>query len=381
METAGQHMQQESAHELLGRQRHGLMARAPLGPVVLPFKTHPALIHRKKPTVGDSHPVRIARQVGQHRLGASKRPLGVDHPLALAHRCQPLVEEGTISQRRQFAEEPQPPRLVQAQQLFDEAPSHQPGQHAHRQKEARSASHPGLAVRSQSTAWHDAMYMRVMRQCRTPGMQHQRGTDACTQMLAVSSDGLQHLGGDIKQQPIEFYLVLVRQICNGRGQREDHVVILHGQQISLAGIEPALGCSALALGAVSVAAGVVGDQLGGAAIAAQHMSPQCRCAALLNGRHDLELRQAQVTALAVTPGGTMLEEDVGDLQSGPLHARTFRRQAWAPRGRSPRAAGQSPRGRRSMWSPASCAPAAPESRGYRPCAPADAWQSCGAGCG
>ena len=153
------------------------------------------------------------------------------------------------------------------------------------------------------------------------------------------------------------------------------------QQISLAGIEPALGCSALALGAVSVAAGVVGDQLGGAAIAAQHMSPQCRCAALLNGRHDLELRQAQVTALAVTPGGTMLEEDVGDLQSGPLHARTFRRQAWAPRGRSPRAAGQSPRGRRSMWSPASCAPAAPESRGYRPCAPADAWQSCGAGCG
>ena len=96
METAGQHMQQESAHELLGRQRHGLVARAPLGPVVLPFKNYPALIHRNKPAARDSHPVRIARQVGQHRLGAGKRPLGIDHPLALAHRCQPLVEAGTV---------------------------------------------------------------------------------------------------------------------------------------------------------------------------------------------------------------------------------------------------------------------------------------------
>ena len=225
------------------------------------------------------------------------------------------------------------------------------------------------------------MYMRVMRQCRTPGMQHQRGTDAGPQMLAVSRDGLQYLGGDIEQQPIEFGLVLVRQIGNGRGQREDHVVILHGQQIGLAGVKPALGCSALAPGAVAVAAGVVGDQFGGAAIAAQDMSPQCRCAALLNGRHDLALRQAQVAALAVTPGCTMLAEDVGDLQRGPLHARTVRPVAWAPVGRSPRAAGPSLRERRWMWSPASCAPAAPGSRGYRPCAPADAWQSCGAGCG
>ena len=65
MEAAGQHMQQESAHELLGRQRHGLVARASLGAVGLPSETRPALIHRKKSAVGDGHPVRIARQVGE----------------------------------------------------------------------------------------------------------------------------------------------------------------------------------------------------------------------------------------------------------------------------------------------------------------------------
>ena len=41
--------------------------------------------------------------------------------------------------------------------------------------------------------------------------QHQRGANACTQMLAVSRDGLQDLGCYIEQQPIEFDLVLVRQ--------------------------------------------------------------------------------------------------------------------------------------------------------------------------
>ena len=42
--------------------------------------------------------------------------------------------------------------------------------------------------------------------------------------------------------------------------------------------------------------------------------------ALNDGRHDLELHQAQVPALGLAPGGAMLTEDVGDLQGGPpLH--------------------------------------------------------------
>lgn len=118
-------------------------------------------------------------------------------------------------------------------------------------------------------------------------------------MFAICSDGLQYLGGDIKQQSVKLGLVLVRQIGNGRWQRENHVVILHGQQISLTGIEPALGCGALALGAVAIAAGVVGDLFGGTAFAAQDISSQRRRAALLDGRHDLELSQTQVAALLV----------------------------------------------------------------------------------
>ena len=47
------------------------------------------------------------------------------------------------------------------------------------------------------------------------------------------------------------------------------------------------------------------------------MATQHRRAALGDGRHHLELRQAQMPALGLAPGGAMLTEDVGDLQGGP----------------------------------------------------------------
>jgi hypothetical protein len=59
---------------------------------------------------------------------------------------------------------------------------------------------------------------------------------------------------------------------------------------------------------------VTGHVPGAAAFAAQDVSTQRRAATLFDGRHDLELRQAQVRTLRTTPGGAVLAEDVGDLQ-------------------------------------------------------------------
>ena len=40
-----QHMQQKAAHELVGLQRHGLVASLVLGSVILPAERHSRLIH------------------------------------------------------------------------------------------------------------------------------------------------------------------------------------------------------------------------------------------------------------------------------------------------------------------------------------------------
>ena len=49
-------------------------------------------------------------------------------------------------------------------------------------------------------------------------------------------------------------------------------------------------------------------------------------AALFDGRHDLELTQAQVAALRLAPSGPVRAEDVGDLQGGTPHEGGLRRR-------------------------------------------------------
>ena len=60
VKATGQNMQQEAAHELLHRERHGLVARTSFGSVILPAEGNATFIERDKPPVGDRHPVGVA---------------------------------------------------------------------------------------------------------------------------------------------------------------------------------------------------------------------------------------------------------------------------------------------------------------------------------
>jgi hypothetical protein len=76
----------------------------------------------------------------------------------------------------------------------------------------------------------------------------------------------------------------------------------------------------LALRAVSVAARVVGDLRLGARRAAQRVAAERGAAALFDGRHDLQLAEAQVAALVLSPRRPVGAEDIRDLQGRALHA-------------------------------------------------------------
>jgi len=54
------------------------------------------------------------------------------------------------------------------------------------------------------------------------------------------------------------------------------------------------------------------------------MSAESRRAAALNGRHHLQLLEAHVTGVGLTPSGPMIAEDVRDLQSWTGHPRALR---------------------------------------------------------
>src|SRR5712691_12618880 len=98
------------------------------------------------------------------------------------------------------------------------------------------------------------------------------------------------------------------------------MVVVQRQQVGLPGFEPALCGARLALRAMPVAAGVVGDLDLITGLATQYVSPQGRAAALFDGRHHLELTETQMTVLCLPPSRPVGAEDVRDLQGGAPHA-------------------------------------------------------------
>src|SRR6516165_7949461 len=73
---------------------------------------------------------------------------------------------------------------------------------------------------------------------------------------------------------------------------------------------------------MAVAAGVVGDGRvrAGVVLAARDMAAERRRAAALDRAHHLQLVEADVSAVGFTPSGTVVAEDIRDLQSWPAHA-------------------------------------------------------------
>ena len=100
-------------------------------------------------------------------------------------------------------------------------------------------------------------------------------------------------------------------------QGEDDMEIGNGQEFGLAVGQPFLGRRGLALRAVPVAAGVVGDAQMGAGLAAFDMTAQCRRSAALDRRHDFQLAEAHVTGVGRTPRRPAAAEDVRHLDRRP----------------------------------------------------------------
>src|SRR5712671_5309474 len=96
------------------------------------------------------------------------------------------------------------------------------------------------------------------------------------------------------------------------------------QQIGLARGEPVLRRRALALGAMAVPTRVVGDPAVAAILAALDMAAEGGRAAVLDGRHHLELAEAHMPSIGSAPSGPMVMKDVRDLQPRAAHRRRLR---------------------------------------------------------
>ena len=134
--------------------------------------------------------------------------------------------------------------------------------------------------------------------------------------FGIGGDRQHRLRRRLEQQVVDRGLVVEGDVGDLGGQREDDVEVADRQQVGLALGQPGARGGALALGAVPVAAGVVGDAPVAAVLAGLDVTAEGGGAAVLDRRHDLELLQAQMPGMGGPVGGAGSAEDVGDLERG-----------------------------------------------------------------
>ena len=221
---------------------------------------------------------------------------------------------------------------MQGGEPFEKEAAEQAREDAHGQEEAGLAGDPARPVRRQAAAGNDDVDVRMMGERRAPGVQYGGQADARAEMLRVGGDRGQRLGGGPEQEVVDGGLVLERDRADRRRQGEDDVIVGNRQELRLAVFEPLPRRRALALRAVAVAAGVVGDAFVRAVLAALDVSAERGGATGLDRRHDLQLGEAHVTGVGLAPRRPMGAKDVGDLQARPRHAAVVRRAAIASSG-------------------------------------------------
>ena len=145
-------------------------------------------------------------------------------------------------------------------------------------------------------------------------MQDGSEADARPEMPRVGGDRDQGVGRGTEQQVVDHSLVLQRDVGNRRRQREHHMVVGHGQEVGLVRRQPRACRRPLALRAVPVAAGVVADGRVVAVRAARDMAAERRRAAGADRRHDLELAEAEMSAMARDEAVAMPVQDIRDLE-------------------------------------------------------------------
>ena len=164
-----------------------------------------------------------------------------------------------------------------------------------------------------------------------PAVQDREDTDAGAEVFGIGRDGEHGLGRSLEQDAVDCGLVLVGDIGDLSRQREHDVEVGHRQELSLALGQPLARGRSLALRTVPIATGVVADLRVTAALvlAACDMAAELCRAAALDRRHHLELLEADMAGIGLTPCRSMAAENIRDLQLRTGHCRGRYAGGWS----------------------------------------------------
>jgi hypothetical protein len=170
----------------------------------------------------------------------------------------------------------------------------------------------------QTTGRHDTMHVRMADQGLAPGVENAQDADLRAEMPRVGGDFAERGRARLQEPGVQPRTIAIGQRQQRMRQREDDVHIRHVEQVTLAGVEPALPCLRLALRAVAVPTRIVGDGLMPAGVTPIEMASEGGRATARDRAEYRALLRAQPRML-LDEGITLRVEDIGHLHGRPGH--------------------------------------------------------------
>ena len=165
---------------------------------------------------------------------------------------------------------------------------------AHREEEVAARTHPARVIVREPAAGDDGVYVRMEAQLARPGVKHHRDAELTAETFWIAGEREEGLRRAREEHVEDRGARALRHGAQLGGQREDDVEVVDRQEPLEALVNPSRLRERLALGAVPIAARVVGRLLVPARrahveVAAEHGGPAsldvAQCGALLGAQH------------------------------------------------------------------------------------------------
>ena len=307
-ETGRQDVQEEAAEKLV--RREGDSAGASPVAVVLVREGHALVVGLQQAMVGECDAMGVSGEVGEDALRACEGSLAVDDPVLLEESIDERLESTRISARGVGGWQSQLSSAISALEVREVLGSKDAGESSDRREEAAARGDPGVAFKGETSARDDAVEMGVVGEGLTPGVQESEAAAASAEMGGIGGERTQGFPGAAKEQIVEASGVPEQEDVELFGDCEDEVKVPDREQLRAAGFEPSRRGDALALRAVTIAAGViyvVRLPAGGTEkdLPAQHFG-----AAAFNRQHRLTMAWQETVSVLLTIVCAVLTEDI-----------------------------------------------------------------------
>lgn len=197
--------------------------------------------------------------------------------------------------------------------MFSEDAFEDLGQGTYRDEERLPGGQPSVLLRD-SSRWDKAVDMGMIVQSPGPGVKDGEDAQCATDKARISGELQERLGCGTHEDVVDLDLMAACRVVELMRQGKDDVEVRHAEKLSLPILDPCLGVCAMAFGAGTIEAGVIGIVGPSAGLTDKDLSTEPFGTTIQDILHGHSMPWRHTIPEGIQIGLAILSEDVGHFQ-------------------------------------------------------------------